>query len=247
VDTSKLAPETKRVWEFLAGQPSLEGFTLIGGSAIALHLGHRISEDLDFVTVNHKLPRSCLDGLVRLMREFGFRVEHDDSQDAYEEFLIAGLSLHDYQQNFVVNGIKLNIFTAQSDLAAMLDPTDAPASLPRVATLPELFRTKALASANRCASRDWFDLYVLFQNGFTLADFREAFFRQGILSPHQGIALAFANLSRGVLPASDPGYAGLLKDPPPITEIAAFFSALRDKYETTEVTEAFEKRRALQT
>jgi hypothetical protein len=104
-----------------------------------------------------------------------------------------------------------------------------------------LFRTKALASANRRPSRDWFDLYVLFQNGFTLGDFREAFFRQGILSPHQGIALAFANLSRGVLPASDPGYASLLKDPPPITQISAFFSSLRDKYETTEVTEAFKK------
>jgi Nucleotidyl transferase AbiEii toxin, Type IV TA system len=242
VDTSKLAPETKRVWEFLAGQQSLEGFTLVGGTALTLHLGHRISEDLDFVTVNHRLPRPRLNGLVRLAQEFGFHIESDDSQDAYEEFLIAGMSLHDYQQNFLVNGVKLNIFTAQSDLVAMLDSTGAPVPHPRVATLPELFRTKALASANRCASRDWLDLYILFQHGFTLDDFREAFFRPGILSPHQRIAQAFANLSRGIMPASDPGYATLLEEPPPITQISSFFSSMRDAYETAAVTEAFRQR-----
>lgn len=242
MDTSKLAPETKRVWEFLAGQPSLEGFTLIDGTALTLHLGHRLSEDLNFVTVSHRLPRPRLSGLVRLMEEFGFQVENDDSQDAYEEFLIAGLSLHDYQQNFLVNGVKLNIFTAQSDLAAMLDCTGGPALHPRVATLPELFGTKALAAANRCASRDWLDLYILFQRGFTLDDFREAFFHPGVLSPDQRIAQAFANLSRGIISASDPGYATLLEDPPQLSQIASFFSSMRDEYETIGVSKAFKRR-----
>ena len=59
MDTSKLAPETRRVWEFLSAQPALGGFILIGGTALTMHIGHRISEDLDFITVAHKLPRAA--------------------------------------------------------------------------------------------------------------------------------------------------------------------------------------------
>lgn len=44
----RLTPDADRLWTRLRNEPALAGFVLIGGSALALHLGHRISEDLDF-------------------------------------------------------------------------------------------------------------------------------------------------------------------------------------------------------
>ncbi len=43
-----LAPKTKSLLEQIAGQSFLNSFYLSGGTALALHLGHRESEDLDF-------------------------------------------------------------------------------------------------------------------------------------------------------------------------------------------------------
>lgn len=45
-----LAPNTKIVLTKIANQPFLSSFYLSGGTALALHLGHRESEDLDFFT-----------------------------------------------------------------------------------------------------------------------------------------------------------------------------------------------------
>ncbi len=48
--TETLAPTTKMVFDLLSGQAELKPFYLSGGTALALHLGHRESEDLDFFT-----------------------------------------------------------------------------------------------------------------------------------------------------------------------------------------------------
>ncbi len=43
-----LAPETRRVLEKIIGQAFIKDFYLVGGTALALHIGHRESIDLDF-------------------------------------------------------------------------------------------------------------------------------------------------------------------------------------------------------
>lgn len=203
-----------------------------------MHIAHRISEDLDFITHSSVLPTGALKGLVTLMQDAGFAVERDDDTTAYEEFLIIGRSLHDYQQNFIVGGVKLNIFTPQPDLASVVKWSVS--EVPVVATLQELFKTKALAASNRCTSRDWIDLYMLFQShGFTLQDLVDSFKTDAIPNPRQRISQAFQNLCRGVASAADPGYESLLENPPSLSKIAAFFSTVRDEYESTESFQAF--------
>src|SRR5258708_5648308 len=99
----------------------------------------------------------------------------------------------------------------------MMDRVAAPAV--RVATLPELFRSKVLASSNRCLSRDWIDLYVLVtQAGFTISDFRDVFYREGVLIPGIRISQAFRNLCRGVASPSDPGYEMLMDGAPTVAQ-----------------------------
>src|SRR5260370_20028623 len=43
-----ISPATEATLEMLRDASLLEGFYLAGGTALALHLGHRTSEDLDF-------------------------------------------------------------------------------------------------------------------------------------------------------------------------------------------------------
>jgi len=46
-----LLPETARVLNiFIKNAPFLSDYVLVGGSALAMHLCHRKSEDLDFFT-----------------------------------------------------------------------------------------------------------------------------------------------------------------------------------------------------
>jgi len=52
----------------LEGVSSLTDFILIGGTALAMHLGHRKSEDLDFITVLLRLPRATLKLQGRVLR-----------------------------------------------------------------------------------------------------------------------------------------------------------------------------------
>ncbi len=56
---------TARLFSELEAEPLLQSFILIGGTALALHIGHRISEDLDFIILSQKLPRAALDALTR--------------------------------------------------------------------------------------------------------------------------------------------------------------------------------------
>lgn len=46
--TIALPPEGQQVLELLSTRGLLQNFYLAGGTALALHLGHRLSEDLDF-------------------------------------------------------------------------------------------------------------------------------------------------------------------------------------------------------
>ena len=55
---------TQKNFVRLKDDPRLAAFTLVGGTALALQIGHRISEDLDFNIFGQKLPTSSIDGLL---------------------------------------------------------------------------------------------------------------------------------------------------------------------------------------
>lgn len=61
-----LHPPTRQVLEKLAPLPFLDGYYLAGGTALALHLGHRKSIDLDFFTRSFPNPARVVDCLAGL-------------------------------------------------------------------------------------------------------------------------------------------------------------------------------------
>ena len=234
-----LKPETERVWAFLKEQPALMGFVLLGGSALALHLHHRFSEDLDFAFLAERLPRPRLDALQRAAAESRLDFEANDDPTAQHEFDNGGLDLRDYQQDFLVNRIvKVSFFTPDRPLLAVLEHQSESRG-PRLASLGELFNSKSLLTASRSKTRDWFDLYVLMRTcGYSMANYHEAFGLAGV--PDQA-AGGLQRLCAGKPQASDEGFAQLTSNPPSVEEMQGFFRAERDRFERSEAAQARRK------
>ena len=230
-----LIPETEAVWSYLKGHRALRGFLLIGGSGLALQIHHRLSEDLDFVWTGVRLPVNRLASLIREAEEGGFIFSANDDQGSFLEFENAGMDLHHYQQDYLVNGsVKVTFFCADAALAKVLP--DDPETPCRIATVNEIFDSKALVSASRSKSRDWFDLYVLMRDhGFTLQEYAAAFAQGGIASQYES---GLARLCGGVAQGNDEGYEGLIESPPGIEELTRFFREKRDEYEVTVAAQA---------
>lgn len=230
-----LPPATERVWNFLKEQPALAGFVLVGGSALALRIRHRLSEDLDFAFPELKLPRTRLELLLLQALEAGHNFQRDDDEAALFEFMQGGGELHDYQQNFVVNGsVKVSFFTPDAGLARLLQGSAE--QLPRIATLPELFKSKCVLSAVRSKTRDWLDLYLLMrEHGFSVRDYQTAFREAGV--EHQ-CDIGLSRLCSGMPQLNDEGYAHLLPEPPTVEQMKSFFISQRDALEVETATEA---------
>lgn len=236
-----LPPGTDKVWNFLKAQPALAGFVLIGGSALALRIQHRRSEDLDLTCSDLRLPRARLEALLRRSAEAGFDFQRDDDEAAVEEFAVAGAELHDYQQDFLVDrAVKVSFFTADGALVKVLEKHAEPGI--RIATLPELFKAKCLVSALRSKTRDWLDLYLLMRDhGFSIREYQAAFAEAGIESQ---CAIGLGRLCSGVPQKDDEGYRHLLSQPPALAEMKNFFVAQRDQLEIETAAAALERRRS---
>lgn len=234
-----LPPETERVWQFLKNQPALAGFVLVGGSALALRIKHRISEDLDLAYPEIQLPRDRLDSLLRTAAQSGLEFEHNDNEAALQEFLQGGMELRDYQQDFLANrAVKLSFFAPEAPVLRVLNlPRE---STVRIASLAELFKMKCLVSARRSKTRDWLDLYVLMsQHGFSVTDYESAFREAGVESEAD---IGLARMCGGNPQKDDEGYVHLLPNAPKLEVMTAFFCDQRQKRERDAAAEALRRR-----
>ncbi len=139
-----ITPATRTLLEKLSDLPVLEDARLVGGTALALHLGHRTSVDLDF------FGNICADTdeLRYLLSEAG-RVEIASASKNINVFWIDGIKVDmvNYPYPWIdlpaeENGIRL---ASTKDIAAM----------------------KIAAIVNRGTKKDFVDLYTLLQY-FTL-------------------------------------------------------------------------------
>lgn len=229
-----LPPKTEAVWNFLKEQPALAGFVLVGGSALALRLQHRLSEDLDLAYPGERLPRRQLDALRRGAEAHGVNLERQDNEAALHEFSDGGLELHDYQQDFLANGaVKVSFFAPDAPLKKLL--AGAPEAKARVGTLSEVFKSKCLVSAVRSKTRDWLDLFLLLRDhGFTIQDYVAAFHEAGAESQCD---IGLSRLCSGQPQRDDEGYVQLLPNPPTLEQMTAFFRQQRDQFEIQKAAE----------
>ena len=222
---------TARLFLRLQNNKLLRPFALIGGTGLALHIAHRKSEDLDFITLQARLPKPALQALEHELKNEGHIVIRQIDPQTYEDFLNSGMDAEDYTQNFLVDGeVRLTFFTADSHHTNLLKDGPLHDRNFRIPSLEELSQLKAIVAASRSKSRDWLDLFLLEQNySFGLREWEMAYNKAGLTKTH--FENAMNRICSGILREDDEGFDALLPNPPSIATIADHFRKLRMQYE----------------
>ena len=143
----------------------LSGWVLAGGTGLALHLGHRVSEDFDF-----------------------FRTNGMDSTALFQTLAEIGtcetLQSGERTLSVLLDGIRLSFF--QIDDPFLFRAT--PYAFFNVADPRDIALMKLLAVTNRGSRKDFVDLFAILQTGPVLRDYVDLLPRKygaGRLNPYQ--------------------------------------------------------------
>ncbi|GHT66916.1 hypothetical protein FACS189452_03660 [Bacteroidia bacterium] len=157
-----LAKHTEKVFEYVSKMDCVKDYTLMGGTALALQLGHRLSEDLDFCKW-HKDNET---------------VSVYEWADIKKQLSVLGEVKSDWlgesQCDFLVNDVKLTFF-ADNRL-------HEPKCLKRVACLNNITLVdvatigvmKLEVMSRRGVFRDYYDMYAILKSGVSLTDIMAA-------------------------------------------------------------------------
>jgi len=144
---------------------SLLGWTLAGGTGLALHLGHRRSEDFDFFRTAGMETRSLYQALA--------------ASTACETLQSGKRAL-----TVLAGSVKMSFFQTHDPF--LFD--SAPYAFFRVADPRDIALMKLLAVANRGSRKDFVDLFTILRDGPVLKDYLDLLprkFGDGGLSDYQ--------------------------------------------------------------
>jgi hypothetical protein len=147
-----LPPSQRRLWDEMRG-PIPGGFVLYGGTALALRLGHRASEDFDFFSNQSFLPADLegrvpfLAGTERIQSSPNTLVSLVDRGGPVKVSFFGGLPLH-----------------------RVSDPEPAEGNGTLVASLLDLAATKVKVVQDRAEAKDYLDLSRVLEEGIELSE-----------------------------------------------------------------------------
>jgi len=174
---NRLPEHTRRVFDCLAQMEELRGFTLIGGTALALQFNHRKSEYLDFWLPATNLQKETISVLVRKAQHAGLLAQLVTPQDKIVSAKINGVDLLAYAQDYVISGVKVTFF-ARMDTAFehfnKYPRISNSGSVFDIMDLEGLFSMKSYLLHRRVRSRDLFDLMFFMKKGKTLEQVLDA-------------------------------------------------------------------------
>ncbi len=231
---------TQKNFARLKGDPRLAGFTLVGGTALALQIGHRISEDLDFNIFGQKLPIRAIDALLDELAAGGATIESLITSEQKLGFKInTSENLDDYIQDYLIDGAKVT-FHSRNEGDRPKAQIDFLKSAPKVAVskrgfdvlaVEGLFVMKSIVIYDRVKSRDIYDLMVLTRDhGYALEDIFAA------IDAYQPIRNKdpehFKSVVTGVIPVdkNDEGFSSIHLNVK-MDEIYKYFKKLINDYE----------------
>ena len=211
-----LPAATRRLFELIseAGGPELEAFTLVGGTAIALHLGHRMSVDLGCAPDARALPREAIRMIMARLQQRGVAVsKHQGPAEvtARDEFINAGMDLDDFQQNFVADGVKVTFFSPDDETSIQRSHQQGRLHVAGPSALSEM---KALLLQHRATARDLVDIYCLMQAGHFSRDLALAAYETCGATQNWSMAFSESRLNHAGSAPDDPGYEAIVDLPP---------------------------------
>lgn len=175
IHTSVLTDEAKLLFKTLSSSSELEGLTLIGGTALALQIKHRISLDFDFATFEKEIPIYKIDSFISRLKTKGWSINEIVDTNKTSQFKInTGLNLRNFVRDYVVNGIKLTFFAhwkndKQRQFYSQSNKIKSDKISFSIMGIDGLKTSKVLVLADRVTSRDLYDLMILIKDySFTI-------------------------------------------------------------------------------
>jgi hypothetical protein len=148
----EILPRAQRtLWNELKDTP--KHFVLYGGTALALRLGHRSSEDFDFFS-NHSFTPDLLQKAIPYLR--GAEITQSEPNTLTATVDRSG-------------PVKVSFFGALR-LNRVQDPDVAPENRIQVASMLDVAATKLVTIQQRAQSRDYEDIEAILTTGISLAE-----------------------------------------------------------------------------
>lgn len=146
LNTKNIPEVTAVLLERFSGFAFMQKFTLVGGTALALQLGHRQSEDLDFLFDGEKIPATSI--------KRSIAKQFPDYRLLREE--------RDYQLDFLINQVKVTFFSTGAVLIPFVvkDFSQKYQNL-NIAGTEIIAVLKMATLAQRNTIRDYYDLYFI--------------------------------------------------------------------------------------
>ncbi len=146
-----LLPKTQKLLLKMIGECSfLDKYVLVGGSALAMYLCHRKSEDLDFFTYSDNFDK----------KEIFDYIQTFENQEIINQT--------PQQVDLLLDGVKVTFFNANWKF---LEPTKIEKF--NLASIESISAMKVNVVFLRAKYRDYYDLYCLVKDGMSLRDIFE--------------------------------------------------------------------------
>ena len=151
-----LTTNIEAIIEQVAQLECIKPYILCGGTALAMQIGHRKSEDLDFMMwriSKTEKPEVNWNAIERELQEKIGEIEN---------FNMLGFD----QVEFVVKGVKFSFFVSDN-LSPVTAPTDYLGNI-RLADIESIMAMKMEVMLRRMKFRDYYDIYSMLQEGYSI-------------------------------------------------------------------------------
>ena len=151
-----LTTNIEAIIEQVAQLECIKPYILCGGTALAIQIGHRNSEDLDFMMwriSKTEKPEVNWNAIERELKEKIGEIEN---------FNMLGFD----QVEFVVKGVKFSFFVSDN-LSPVTAPTEYLGNI-RLADIESIMAMKMEVMLRRMKFRDYYDIYCMLQEGYSI-------------------------------------------------------------------------------
>lgn len=151
-----LTTNIEAIIEQVAQLECIKPYILCGGTALAIQIGHRKSEDLDFMMwriSKTEKPEVNWNAIERELKEKIGEIEN---------FNMLGFD----QVEFVVRGVKFSFFVSDN-LSPVTAPTEYLGNI-RLADIESIMAMKMKVMLRRMKFRDYYDIYCMLQEGYSI-------------------------------------------------------------------------------
>jgi predicted nucleotidyltransferase component of viral defense system len=213
---------------------------LVGETALAIQIGHRISEDLDFNIFGQVLPTKAIDSVLNDLEASGSKIQSLITLGQKSQFKInTSDNLDNHIQDYLIDGAKVT-FHSRNEKDRPKQQIDFLKSAPKlnvskqgfnVLGVDGLFVMKSIVVYDRIKSRDIYDLMILTRDqGYSIEQII------AVINTYQPLRdkdpERFKSVVTGIMPLdkNDEGFSSILLNIK-MEDVYKYFRKLIDEYE----------------